>query len=1007
MIDFLISFLQKFKSYNFTFLSRIRGYLLALIFGAMMGIINYAVYENFFLYGSYWGDMYTWKMVCIAIIALIQSTTFIHFFIKTPKDKLISNLYGMYIPLWLSTMLWVVASVEWVQGIVPPGERSEFSILFWNSRWVILFGLTGLSSLIQILSSQNQNSDRSRFKLFLQSYSLGYYLIFSISICLHVFRAHSRRSETLNNTEGFIKILNTVLMVLLFTTPLIVTRCLYTQNGNHKWRLWRGIISIIIPLIIINTVPQTRDTYLENQVIKANNIVSNQGDNYESYQKAMSPFLAKAYYKQLSRWYNLNVVTFNKLFDATPELYYTSKLKNRSDRNSNATNATKVGKQADTILKLAEIQSSIISSGNELALLQTTYTFHFTNKTENNQEVVINLQSPSQYSVISDLKLGLNLEMQGTIASRGAARKVYEDSLRINKDPALIEKIGLDTYTLRVFPIPSKLNSESQGRQQVQLTILTPVQKDIPLVYSPKLAILNAEFTKDSSLVSKVYKNNQLQLEDIVQNQDIETYLETDHILKQELRNDIPSKILADYCIDPNIWSWVFADQALLSGWFINPEALGTAQKTKISLFLDNSQSTTRWKEPGMNFGIKKRYQEIFAWLKNFSGQLHDVDLFSYNFQVEKIATIEDINYWGYTDNQAILDYITTNNLTNQHIIIVTDDDSFNLSTTENTDRNLTALFTNQIDVVKIGKKVKSYPSDFNSILAAAHGNVYSLNDPNELPTLLNKIMSNKQALKLSFCMSGSILPSPEIQKIIAGYVSNAVMSSITNSQDRLTIAKIQHSIAVQHQIVNQFNSMIALENDRQREDLKKYEQQWDRFDNNTLDGSTAPANPEEEWLLDEALLDDSFLEGSEADILDISLNKAFDERARWNYSVGGSSQFDPGSQTTTSLPPIPNDTNAFTKDWWPTRWLGVAKAGETNPGVARGGWFQFSDVIVGEEYGEYYYDNNYRGRLNASIYTMILIVFVYLVQLYQIILLLYVIFSRPKPEALQEVVWQ
>jgi hypothetical protein len=74
--------------------------------------------------------------------------------------------------------------------------------------------------------------------------------------------------------------------------------------------------------------------------------------------------------------------------------------------------------------------------------------------------VVIFFQTPSTWSVVSELKLGLDLQLIGQVAPRGAAKRVYEESLRRNIDPAIIEKVGLNSYSLRVFPIPSKTVSQ-------------------------------------------------------------------------------------------------------------------------------------------------------------------------------------------------------------------------------------------------------------------------------------------------------------------------------------------------------------------------------------------------------------------------------------------------------------------------------------------------------------------------------------------------------------------
>ncbi len=92
--------------------------------------------------------------------------------------------------------------------------------------------------------------------------------------------------------------------------------------------------------------------------------------------------------------------------------------------------------------------------------MRTKYTFDFQNTTHENQEVVIFFQTPSTWSVVSELKLGLDLQLIGQVAPRGAAKRVYEESLRRNIDPALIEKVGLNSYSLRVFPIPGKTVSQ-------------------------------------------------------------------------------------------------------------------------------------------------------------------------------------------------------------------------------------------------------------------------------------------------------------------------------------------------------------------------------------------------------------------------------------------------------------------------------------------------------------------------------------------------------------------
>ena len=47
---------------------------------------------------------------------------------------------------------------------------------------------------------------------------------------------------------------------------------------------------------------------------------------------------------------------------------------------------------------------------------------------------------PNENAVITDLKLGLNLELASQVAPRGAASQIYEESRRASIDPALLEQ---------------------------------------------------------------------------------------------------------------------------------------------------------------------------------------------------------------------------------------------------------------------------------------------------------------------------------------------------------------------------------------------------------------------------------------------------------------------------------------------------------------------------------------------------------------------------------------
>jgi hypothetical protein len=57
--------------------------------------------------------------------------------------------------------------------------------------------------------------------------------------------------------------------------------------------------------------------------------------------------------------------------------------------------------------------------------------------------------------------------------------------------------------------------------------------------------------------------------------------------------------------------------------------------------------------------------------------------MYSYNYQVNKLLTPEEVKFYGYSDIDRTIEYILNNDIKNQRIILVTDDDGFNYSTAE------------------------------------------------------------------------------------------------------------------------------------------------------------------------------------------------------------------------------------------------------------------------------------------------------------------------------------
>ena len=552
--------------------------------------------------------------------------------------------------------------------------------------------------------------------------------------------------------------------------------------------------------------------------------------NRDSFEKARWLGLEQAY----ERYFNqVGYVTensiFTKLFDATPEEYFKNKLKNIDSDGSMRwwTNETQVGKNAQVLLKLAEISNVVTQTGSESPILKTVVSFHVDNLSDDNQEFIVYFSAPSSYSVISDLKLGLHGEMQGIVAPRGAARRVYEDAIRTRRDPALLEKVGTNSYSLRVYPVPWKRDEKTLGKQLVQFTILTPIITHQKLT-TPLFSFINLKTDESSSLVYKKYENWGL-----VENKKL-TQKETETVLSQGQSVFVPSTWSA-ICI-PKTFLRQFTSIDNTNPSNVNDSSVAYERVTMkdlllttgeminmntIAVFLDNSLSVERNK-------VNLLYSGIVQVLSQWSGVLRDINLYSYNFVVEKIADVERLPYRWYTDNEAILDYIEKEWFQNQTIVIVTDDDNFSLSDNENKSRNIASLKSNRIIILAIWDKTKRYTLDMMNIVSASHWDIKMIQNAQYISWIVSTILTDE--FTIPYCDSATDF-SPESEKIIAWIVSSKLLWLVKNEQDRFQIANLQELLAKKYGIINQFNPMIALETEEQKQDLDRYSQWTKKYD--------------------------------------------------------------------------------------------------------------------------------------------------------------------------------
>lgn len=749
------------------------------------------------------------------ILYILIIIFFVLIFIKFLNNLTKKYLFLVHLPLIISILMWFII------------YDNNSSYLDWNIFTLLIW----LFPVIFILKNSFVELNRSKILNTLEkvtfNYNLGYFFLLSLNTTLLIFWVEVMLFQDISeiiaevvSVSGshhwwghfleyiFFLLLTVVWSFIVLLYPVYTLHVYFDQEWKKKNNLNIWILLVVL-LFILVSIWNWRGTIYGDIIKSAKTTFSEEGFNKESYNDVNKFLLKQAFIYKIEQKRSIDQELFKKVFDTTPMWLFWEKISKYSNsRNSFATNISKVWEKADVVFELAEIENNFIKydENSSQYFLETNYNFYFENQTTTNQEVIINFETPSKYTVITDLLLGLNSELVWQISPRWAARKVYEDSLRRNTDPALIEKVGLNTYNLRIFPIPSK--TVKQGKQKVVVKMVSPVLNE-NIIYTPKLSIINLKFNNESRVISKVYKDKELTKENILKTtSDIKDFISEDQIITL---SDIwlwDNYSFWKMCIDPYLWDTLKYKNIDID----NNKKLWN----KIHVFFDNSLSIKRNKS-------NKYYKEIFSAIKNYQWKLQDVDTYSYNFNVDKVSDVSDIEFWGYSNIDWFIDYLVANNIESKKIIFVTDDESFEYNSNQWTDFYSNNIASNQISVIKIWRKIKSYKSEFHTLLSMSEWNIYEINKSWDISNVIDKILEkrNENILKVCNNFNYSTNNKDNQLSIQAGLVSSMILSKI--KQNSTSIPDLQNKIAKKYHIVNQFNSLIALETQRQQNDLDRY----------------------------------------------------------------------------------------------------------------------------------------------------------------------------------------
>ena len=338
---------------------------------------------------------------------------------------------------------------------------------------------------------------------------------------------------------------------------------------------------------------------------------------------------------------------------------------------SNSVNSTFFAKQeAASLLDVNSKDVKVLSKTVEIEQAQAPDTYkviiteEYLNRALRNKEVYYEFSLPEN-AAVTRLRLGNNLQYEGEISAKGAARKTYEAQMVVNSDPALIEKNGVRQYTLRVYPVNIYYSKDDIQKMSFEYyTELENGKIPLPVIYQSRNVYYGLGSKYNTYLNGKKIKSN---------------------------KNDIYVKVK-----DANPQST--AD-------FANSDK-------KIALLLDTSYSNKiNWKKY-----INKEFPEI----KNNK----NIDYYFFNkFLSEKFSSLDKEKQVNFAQTARIDAYCSVKE-NYDGIIMLTDTSEYDYSLNSTCENN-TPLYIVHIDK-EHSKKIPPYSIALTNLIYKTKGNVFT-----------------------------------------------------------------------------------------------------------------------------------------------------------------------------------------------------------------------------------------------------------------------------------------
>jgi len=492
-------------------------------------------------------------------------------------------------------------------------------------------------------------------------------------------------------------------------------------------------------------------------------------------------------------------------------------------------------------VRLVSRKIAATTENNNLA--RVTVEEEYENTTSDLQEVYYEFSLPED-AVITGLWLGPDLEYDGVIAPKGAARKTYEQQIRYGIDPALLEQVGPRQYRLRVFPVMVKKDAVS-AEGMFNTRLVGPNQK-VKFEYVTFIAPEGIP-TPETNVSRNIFADSTTKTEYLVNG------------------NENPEfKIPVDYCsftgfstmTDAGLYKFVPYKQDSYKCATASVDAIPAISGKKIAMLFDTSYSS------------KKR-----DWAEYLKKEL----------PIEKLAENNEIDGYYFSDMlskpikltpESLKEKITavhigsTNRLKAINSVPAGYDAIFVFSDNDDSDKAVeTSAVKRGVPIFMVHEGgLPQYRDDLTLAVEMSHGGAFN-NAKDAMVRLaqtlesksLDAVSLNRYGMWVIEAGEGTPIPlSKNGDSLMAG--AQAIKNLMTDGE---TAPDAMHVIAGRYGIVSPYSSYVALVNDFQKQQLKRESDKTEKFNaeyDTGLEQLSTPASPNflpiggvpepEEWAL-------------------------------------------------------------------------------------------------------------------------------------------------------------